>query len=95
MACNRCEDVHNAQRFGKTQKGCECLCHDMLINYSPPTYQPYYPQYCPTYQPHYITVPIWTDPVWCGDADSTLDIDTGTTVTTCEDGKCSTLNLNI
>jgi len=31
MACNRCEDIHKAQRDGKTNQKCECDCH---ISYS-------------------------------------------------------------
>ena len=79
MACNRCEDVHNAQRSGDTQKGCECLCHNTFT---------YYPQYCPPYPDPIFPYPV----VYTGDP--TFGIDTGTTVTSCEDGKCSTLKLN-
>lgn len=31
MACDRCEDIHQAQRNGKTNQKCECDCH---ISYS-------------------------------------------------------------
>lgn len=31
MICDRCTDIHKAQREGKTQKECECSCH---IGYS-------------------------------------------------------------
>jgi len=85
MACNRCEDVHNAQRSGDTQKGCECLCHDFNIY---PTYIPWTPFYSP--QPIYQPYPV----VYTGDTDPTFALDTGTTITSCEDGKCSTLKLN-
>ena len=27
MTCNRCNDVHEAQKKGITQKRCECNCH--------------------------------------------------------------------
>jgi len=27
MACDRCEDIHKAQRNGKTNQKCECDCH--------------------------------------------------------------------
>jgi len=27
MACDRCEDIHKAQREGKTNQKCECDCH--------------------------------------------------------------------
>ena len=28
MSCKRCEDIHLSQKDGKTQKKCECDCHD-------------------------------------------------------------------
>ncbi len=28
MTCKRCEDIHLSQKDGKTQKKCECDCHD-------------------------------------------------------------------
>ena len=28
MTCNRCDDIHKAQREGKTQRPCGCRCHD-------------------------------------------------------------------
>ena len=31
MTCDRCEDIHKAQRNGKTNQKCECDCH---ISYS-------------------------------------------------------------
>jgi len=27
MTCDRCEDIHKAQRDGKTTNKCECDCH--------------------------------------------------------------------
>jgi len=35
MACDRCEDIHKAQRDGKTNQKCECDCH---YNVSSSTY---------------------------------------------------------
>ena len=32
MTCKRCEDIHLAQKSGKTQKSCECVCHDEVGN---------------------------------------------------------------
>jgi len=29
MTCTRCEDVHTAQKAGKTQNECKCSCHDI------------------------------------------------------------------
>lgn len=31
MTCDRCTDIHTAQREGKTQRECGCSCH---IGYS-------------------------------------------------------------
>jgi len=31
MVCDRCEDIHKAQKDGKTNQKCECDCH---ITYS-------------------------------------------------------------
>lgn len=28
MTCKRCEDIHLAQKNGKTHKSCQCDCHD-------------------------------------------------------------------
>jgi hypothetical protein len=28
MTCKRCEDIHTAQKDGKTQEKCKCECHD-------------------------------------------------------------------
>ena len=28
MSCERCLDIHKAQRDGKTGRGCGCHCHD-------------------------------------------------------------------
>lgn len=28
MSCNRCYDIHEAQKLGKTQESCKCHCHD-------------------------------------------------------------------
>ena len=28
MTCKRCEDIHTAQRDGKTQDECKCTCHN-------------------------------------------------------------------
>lgn len=28
MSCDRCTDIHTAQKEGKCQKSCECNCHD-------------------------------------------------------------------
>ena len=31
MACKRCEDIHTAQRDGKTQEQCKCNCHNQGV----------------------------------------------------------------
>lgn len=31
MTCNRCTDIHEAQKNGNTQQPCKCSCH---VNYS-------------------------------------------------------------
>jgi hypothetical protein len=28
MTCKRCEDIHTAQKDGKTQESCKCNCHN-------------------------------------------------------------------
>ncbi len=28
MTCKRCEDIHVAQKEGKTQEACKCSCHN-------------------------------------------------------------------
>lgn len=28
MSCDKCTDIHKAQKEGKTQNGCKCNCHD-------------------------------------------------------------------
>lgn len=35
MTCDRCEDIHTAQKNGKTNQKCECDCH---ITYSTGTF---------------------------------------------------------
>ena len=30
MSCKRCEDIHLAQKEGKTQEACKCSCHDNM-----------------------------------------------------------------
>lgn len=32
MSCDRCEDIHKAQLNGKTNKECECKCHEKYHN---------------------------------------------------------------
>jgi len=27
MSCDRCENIHEAQRTGRTNRACECECH--------------------------------------------------------------------
>ena len=29
MSCNRCYDIHQAQKEGKTQESCKCNCHNI------------------------------------------------------------------
>lgn len=61
MTCDKCTDIHEAQKSGKTQDACKCNCHkesNPLISPNP-NYIPYYPNYdpcCPTI-PY---SPIWT-----------------------------------
>jgi len=33
MTCEKCSDIHEAQREGKTQNECKCTCHDMEISF--------------------------------------------------------------
>ena len=67
MTCDKCTDIHTAQREGKTTKECECNCHNETIRFPMnPTYIPYCPpdpccpvypywQVIPQYQPTYTT----------------------------------------
>ena len=32
MTCKRCDDIHTAQKDGKTQDECKCNCHDDTWN---------------------------------------------------------------
>lgn len=48
MSCQRCLEVHNAQREGKTQESCKCSCHNDHHNY-------WYTGTTPS-----LTVPNWT-----------------------------------
>ena len=32
MTCKRCEDIHTAQRDGKTQSECKCTCHNETVS---------------------------------------------------------------
>ena len=34
MTCDRCEDIHEAQKTGVTDKPCKCSCHDNNTNTS-------------------------------------------------------------
>ena len=40
MTCNRCTDIHQAQKEGKTQESCKCNCHTEK-NYTGTTTIPY------------------------------------------------------
>ena len=54
IRCGKCADIHNAQLDGKTNRSCECDCHNNnnYIPYCPPYVDPC----CPTYpQPYYTT----------------------------------------
>ena len=33
MSCDRCEDIHKAQRDGKTSDECKCSCHTLTQTY--------------------------------------------------------------
>ncbi len=48
MTCEKCDDIHTAQKEGKTQESCKCDCHPVHVCPSPFTPQPEYPW--------------WTDP---------------------------------
>lgn len=32
LTCKRCEDIHLAQKDGKTQESCKCNCHNSFTN---------------------------------------------------------------
>ncbi len=46
MTCERCKDIHEAQKSGANSKPCECKCHDGLTDIIKPkdTPNPYQPQ---------------------------------------------------
>ena len=61
MTCDKCTDIHSAQREGKTTKECECNCHNETIKFpTNPNYIPYYPPYCPP-DP---CCPVYPSPIW-------------------------------
>ena len=49
MACDRCSDIHQAQREGKTAKKCECDCHIYSNNESECTCYTYTGFICPVH----------------------------------------------
>lgn len=58
LTCDKCDDIHIAQRDGKTCDECKCTCHNNVILYPQPYYPPYNPcipdPCCPTFvQPYY------------------------------------------
>ncbi len=58
MTCDRCEDIHKAQRDGKTSNECKCSCHTLTTITTQPWHwetQPFY------YQPQ---MPSTGDPPW-------------------------------
>jgi len=45
MSCDKCEDIHTAQRAGKQNDECRCSCHSGRLDYQfqfdiPPQMQP-------------------------------------------------------
>lgn len=60
MSCDKCTDIHYAQREGKTCEECKCGCHKERTN---PLISPQ-PNYIPWYDPCCPTLP--TGPIWCG-----------------------------
>ena len=61
MVCDKCKDVHEAQKAGLTQLPCLCSCHPTHIC-------PSYPL-CPSYPiyPLYPTNPYWITGTWTND----------------------------
>lgn len=57
MSCDRCEDIHIAQRDGKTSDECKCSCHTSITTTNPWHWEPIQPFY---YQPQ---VPCTGDPI--------------------------------
>ncbi len=44
MSCDKCEDIHIAQRAGKQNDECKCSCHSGTIDYHDSwTWNPFYP----------------------------------------------------
>ena len=54
LSCDRCDDVHVAQRAGKQSDECKCSCHKGNIFNPNPQFQP------PYYQP---AMPYTGDPI--------------------------------
>lgn len=52
MACDKCSDIHEAQKNGKTQESCRCDCHKNINPLTNPITTPYVPNY-----PYYPTNP--------------------------------------
>lgn len=62
LTCDKCTNIHDAQREGKTQDECKCTCHgSTTAPLTNPWYDPccpvipIYDPCCPTYPPQ----PIW------------------------------------
>jgi len=55
LSCDKCDDIHVAQRAGKTDRECKCSCHKEMKFPTTPCPDPWYP-------PFYPPSPIWTYP---------------------------------
>ncbi|KKN46034.1 hypothetical protein LCGC14_0677280 [marine sediment metagenome] len=45
MTCDKCTNIHDAQKEGKTQDECKCTCHGSTVT---PLTNPWYDPCCPT-----------------------------------------------
>lgn len=78
MSCDKCTDIHYAQREGKTSDECRCTCHKEKINPLTNPIQPNYIPYYPNHDPCCPTIPY--SPIWCGTPYTTChDITSGRT----------------
>lgn len=63
MTCEKCDDIHIAQRAGKTNDECKCDCHNTISPnpFNPPCPYPHYDPYpcCPPWPQPYIGDPFW------------------------------------
>lgn len=64
MTCDKCEDIHEAQRCGKTQEECKCTCHGTILPNPYPWTNPFVDPCCPDITPWYPPCYPPYSPIW-------------------------------